>query len=133
GRIIFWKVRMRPGMPLLFGEAGRALVLCLPGNPVSVLATFHVFGRELLAALQGREPPRRWRARLAAPWAKRHERLEFLRGRLDQDADATLQVHPVPADGSHRMRGAADSDVLIVLEEGAREYSTGDRVEVLPL
>ncbi|ADV27249.1 molybdenum cofactor synthesis domain protein [Pseudoxanthomonas suwonensis 11-1] len=133
GRIRFWKVRMRPGMPVLFGEAGRALVLGLPGNPVSVLATFHVFGRTLLDALQGREPRPCWRARLAAPWHKRHDRLEFLRGRLDQDANATLCVHPEPADGSHRLRAAASSDVLIVLEDGANAYVAGDVVEVLPL
>src|SRR5690606_30432463 len=133
GRIHFWKVRMRPGMPLLFGEAGRALVLGLPGNPVSVLATFHVFGRALVDALQGREPRPRWRARLAAPWHKRHERFEFLRGRLFQEDDATLYVHPEPADGSHRLRAAAASDALIVLEEGARAYAAGDLVEVLPL
>ncbi len=133
GTIGFWKVRMRPGMPVLFGQAGRALVLGLPGNPVSVLATFHVFGRALVDALQGREPRPRWHARLAAPWAKRHERLEFLRGRLEPGQDATLRVHPVPADGSHRLRGAAASDALIVLEEGAREYAGGDLVEVLPL
>lgn len=134
GRIHFWKVRMRPGMPLLFGEAERALVLALPGNPVSTLATFAVFGRVLLDTLQGRSEPRpRWRARLAAPWRKGHERAEFLRGRLGQSDDAVLQVHPNPADGSHRLRGAADSDVLIALEEGARDYATGDLVEVLPL
>ena len=133
GRIHFWKVRMRPGMPVLFGEAGRALVLGLPGNPVSVLATFHVFGRALVDALQGREPRPRWRARLAAPWHKRHERFEFLRGRLFQEDDATLYVHPEPADGSHRLRAAAASDALIVLEEGARAYAAGDLVEVLPL
>ena len=134
GRIHFWKVRMRPGMPVLFGEAGRALVLGLPGNPVSVLATFTVLGRALLDALQGRGEVRpRWRARLAAPWHKRHERLEFLRGRLGQDADAGLLAHPHPADGSHRLRGAAESDALIVLDEGARDYAAGDLVEVIPL
>ena len=134
GSIHFWKVRMRPGMPVLFGEAGRALVLALPGNPVSVLATFHVLGRTLLDGLQGRGEPRpRWRARLASPWRKTHERLEFLRGRLAQDAAAGLLAEPDAADGSHRLRGAADSDVLIVLEEGARDYAAGDLVEVLPL
>jgi molybdopterin molybdotransferase len=134
GRIHFWKVRMRPGMPVLFGEAGRALVLGLPGNPVSVLATFTVLGRVLLDALQGRAEPRpRWRAYLAAPWRKKHERLEFLRGRLGQDDEARLLAHPNPADGSHRLRGAADSDVLIVLEEGVRDYAAGELVEVVPL
>jgi molybdopterin molybdotransferase len=134
GSIHFWKVRMRPGMPVLFGEAGRALVLGLPGNPVSVLATFRVLGTILLDALQGRGEPRpRWRARLGAPWHKKHERLELLRGRLAQDEAAGLRVHPNPADGSHRLRGAADSDVLIVLDEGARDYAAGDLVEVMPL
>jgi len=134
GRVHFWRVRMRPGMPVLFGQAGRALVLGLPGNPVSVLAAFTVLGRPLLDALQGRTEPRpRWRARLAAPWRKRHDRAEFLRGRLEVDDGATLRVHPDPAEGSHRLRAAATADVLIALEEGAREYAAGELVDVLPL
>src|SRR5690606_32089449 len=73
GRIRFWKVRMRPGMPVLFGEAGRALVLGLPGNPVSVLATFHVFGRALLRAAPGgrRGRPARPRGGARAAAARR--------------------------------------------------------------
>ncbi|TDK23341.1 molybdopterin molybdotransferase MoeA [Luteimonas aestuarii] len=135
GRVHFWKTRMKPGMPALFadgGTLGPALFLCLPGNPVSVLATYHAFARPLLDGLQGRAPRSSWRARLASPWDKRHERLEFLRGRLSPGDDGTLQVEPNPADGSHRMRAAADSDVLIVLEEGARHYPPGTVVTVLP-
>jgi len=132
GRIHFWRVRVRPGMPLLCGELDRALVLGLPGNPVSVLATFTAFAQPLLEALQGRsEPPQRWFAALATPWDKRHERLELLRGRLHCDATGQLRVAPHPADASHRLRGAADSDVLLVLGEGARRYEAGEVVEVL--
>uniref|UniRef100_UPI0025E8B33C molybdopterin molybdotransferase MoeA n=1 Tax=Arenimonas sp. TaxID=1872635 RepID=UPI0025E8B33C len=95
GQVHFWKVRMKPGMPLLFGSLGQALVLGLPGNPVSVLATFLTLGRGLLDGLQGRaEPRRRWRARLAAPVSKRHERLEFLRGRLEVGEGGQLEVTP---------------------------------------
>lgn len=136
GRVLFWKVRMKPGMPLLLAEGdrlGAALFLCLPGNPVSVLATYLTLGRRLLDGLQGRAVPRpRWRARLAAPWPKTHERLEFLRGRLQPHDDGSLLVVPDPADGSHRMRAAADSDVLIVFDEGPRDYAAGDVVDVLP-
>ena len=133
GRIDFWKVRMKPGMPVLFGRMQRALFLGLPGNPVSVLATFLTLGRPLLDALQGRAEPRAAAtARLAAPWRKSHERLEFLRGCLHYGEDATLSVLPNPADASHRLRGAADSDALIVLEEGARDYAAGAAVMVLP-
>jgi molybdopterin molybdotransferase len=146
GDIHFWKVRMKPGMPVLFagsrpaqadddghGGLGDALFLCLPGNPVSVLATYLTLGRTLLDVLQGRAEARpRLRARLQAPWRKAHERLEFLRGRLFHDEDGQCRVASNPADGSHRMRAAADSDALIVLAEGPLDLQAGDVVDVLP-
>jgi molybdopterin molybdotransferase len=136
GHVHFWKVRMKPGMPVLFADGGRlgeALFLCLPGNPVSVLATYLTLGRALLDGLQGRAEPRpRLRARLGTAWRKTHDRLEFLRGRLSCDDEGRLQVEPNPADGSHRMRAAADSDALIVLGEGEMVLEAGSLVDVLP-
>lgn len=135
GRVLFWKSRLKPGMPVLFAEGGRlgeALFLCLPGNPVSVLATWLALGRPLVDALQARAPRPRYYARLATGWNKRNERLEFLRGRLLPGEDGTLSVEPNPADGSNRMHAAADSDALLVLEEGAREYDAGTAVEIIP-
>lgn len=132
GHVHFWKVRMRPGMPLLFGELERAFFLGLPGNPVSVLATYLTLGRGLVDGLQGRAEPRlRFYAKLSAPWHKAHDRLEFLRGRLYSADDGGLHVQPNPADGSHRMRAAADSDALIVLPEQVSDYAAGSVVEVL--
>ena len=132
GRVAFWKVRMRPGMPLLFGTLGDACLLGLPGNPVSVLATWLTLGRALVDAMQGHDgPDARWFARLQSPWTKHHDRLEFLRGRLMPSTDGTLWVQPHPADGSHRMRGAAQSDALIVLEAGREVFPAGQPVEIL--
>ena len=132
GQIHFWKVRMKPGMPVLLGGLDRALFLGLPGNPVSVLATFLALGRPLLDALQGRtELPARRFARLTRPWTKSHNRFEFLRGRLQHGQDGVLGVAPNPAHASHRLRAATQSDVLILLEEGPREYAAGRVVEVL--
>ncbi len=135
GRVRLWKVMMKPGMPVLLadgGTLGPALFLCLPGNPVSVLATWLALGRRLVDGLQGRAPRPLRRARLAADWTKTHERLEFLRGRWWIDDDGVSRVEPNPADGSHRMQAAADSDALIVLEAGARTYPAGTPVDVLP-
>lgn len=134
GRVRLWKVMMKPGMPVLLAEGhtlGPALFLCLPGNPVSVLATWLALGRRLVDRLQGRAPRTLRRARLSAPWHKRHARLEFLRGCWQIDADGVSWVAPNPADGSHRMQAAADSDVLIVLDAGEREYAAGDVVTLL--
>lgn len=133
GTVHFWKVRMKPGMPVLFGERERALFLSLPGNPVSVLATFLALGVPLLDGLQDRREARpRWYARLAGSWRKTHARHEFLRGRLQPGADGVLRVMPNVADASHRLRGAAESDALIVLPEGERAYAIDEVVEVLP-
>ncbi|MET0327859.1 MAG: gephyrin-like molybdotransferase Glp [Luteimonas sp.] len=135
GRVRMWKVMMKPGMPLLLAEGdtlGPALFLCLPGNPVSVLATWLALGRRLVEGLQGRAPRPLRRARLASDWTKKHERLEFLRGRWWIDDDGISWVEPNPADGSHRMQAAADSDALIVLGAGPQEYAAGTPVDVLP-
>lgn len=134
GDVHFWKVRMRPGMPVLAGRVGDCQVLGLPGNPVSVFATWLTLGRPFLDALQGRRLPRpRLRARLVLPVQKRHDRLEFLRGRLHCDADGCLRVTPNPADGSHRLRAAAEADCLLLLPEGAGAWDAGQVVDVLPL
>jgi molybdopterin molybdotransferase len=133
GRVHFWKVRMKPGMPVLFGTLDRAVFLGLPGNPVSVFATCAMLGRRLLDALQGRtEPRRQWRARLTTPIVKPHARREFVRGRLDPAGDGTLHVHPDGATGSHRLRAAAMADALIVVPDGPQSLAAGDIVDVIP-
>jgi molybdopterin molybdotransferase len=107
-------------------------VLALPGNPVSVLATFLTLGRQLLLGLQGDTSlPSGFSARLSMPIAKTHDRREFQRGKLDFGSDGTLRVAPHPATASHRLRGAADSDCLIVLPEGPQSLQEDAVVEVL--
>lgn len=133
GDIHFWKVRMKPGMPLLFGSLDQARFLGLPGNPVSVMATYLTFGRALIDGLQGRVEPRPlWRAQMAAPIDKQHPRREFIRARLVSGDDGVLRVEPNPATGSHRLRAAADSNALIVVPEGPQQLAAGAVVEVLP-
>lgn len=133
GRVHFWKVRMKPGMPLLFGHLDRSQFLGLPGNPVSVLATYLTLGRELLDGLQGRAEPRpRFKARLTAAIDKPHPRREFMRGRLGYGEDGVLHAMPNNATGSHRLHAAAQSDALIVVADGPQHLVAGELVEVLP-
>ena len=131
GAVHFWKVRMKPGMPLLAGRLANAQFLGLPGNPVSVLATFLTLGRVLIDGMQGRagQPPRF--ARLQVGMEKAHPRREFVRGTLQVDETGTQWVIPNAATGSHRLRASADADALLVLAEGAQSLARGDVVEVL--
>lgn len=131
GTVHFWKVKMKPGMPLLAGRLAQAQVLCLPGNPVSVLATYLALGRVLIDGMQGRAPRPRGFARLEAGIDKTHPRREFMRGRLRSDPDGVSWVVPDAATGSHRLRAAAGADALLVLAEGVGTWARGDVVEVL--
>src|SRR5262249_48822099 len=37
GRVHFWRLAIRPGKPVIFGEIGKAYAVGLPGNPVSAM------------------------------------------------------------------------------------------------
>lgn len=132
GQVHFWKVRMKPGMPMLCGEIGDALVFGLPGNPVSTIATFLAFVQPALFALQGStRTPRRWNARLTAPVAKKHDRTEFLRATIDSRDDGALWATPLQKQGSGMLRGIADANALIVIAGDAHTLDAGAVVEVL--
>lgn len=82
GQVGFWKIAMKPGRPLAFGQLGSTLFFGLPGNPVAVMVTFHQFVRPALLRLAGAETPDQF-ARLTAVCSerlrKRAGRAEFTR------------------------------------------------------
>ena len=133
GRVHFWKVRMRPGMPILVGEIGKALVCSLPGNPVSTMATFLALVRPGLDVMMGRAPRPRWYARLAQPVRKTHARAEYMRATLQSREDGTLWAEPFPRQGSGMLHGMVRADALVLIPEEAHELTAGTVVEVLPL
>ncbi len=135
GHIHFWKVRMKPGMPVLCGSIGGALVFALPGNPVSTIATFLLLVRPALLALQGLNDSAgvTWKARLATPLVKHHDRTEFLRARIESRDDGALWATPLSRQGSGLLRGVAEADALIVMPEHARRVAIGAVMEIIPL
>ncbi|MBI3360339.1 MAG: molybdopterin molybdotransferase MoeA [Chloroflexi bacterium] len=54
GSLDFWRVRMRPGKPLAFGQVRGVPFLGLPGNPVSAMVTFEIFARPAILKMSGR-------------------------------------------------------------------------------
>ncbi|MCA0453238.1 MAG: molybdopterin molybdotransferase MoeA [Chloroflexi bacterium] len=51
GHVDFWKINLRPGKPLAYGQVGGVPFFGLPGNPVSAMVTFDVFVRPTLLKL----------------------------------------------------------------------------------
>jgi molybdopterin molybdotransferase len=134
GEVYLWKVRMRPGMPFLFGRVGGALMFALPGNPVSGVVTFLALVKPALEAMSGAMPRgAALRARLRQAIHKRHARTEFQRALLECDADGTLWATALEKQGSGMLRGVAEADALIVLPETVSEFAVCQVVDVLPL
>lgn len=53
GDLSFWRVRVRPGKPLLFGTVGSTPIIALPGNPTSAMVTFELFVRPAIRIMLG--------------------------------------------------------------------------------
>lgn len=60
-RILFHKIRLKPGKPTLAATLGDLVILCLPGNPVSAYLNALLFLPVILARLEGRALPEPWR------------------------------------------------------------------------
>ena len=133
GQIHFHKVRLKPGMPTLFGQIGASLYFGLPGNPVASAVMFRVFVRFSLRAMLGiSKIPEPRNARLAAPLRKRHARAEFARCSLRSDERGVLWATLHAKQGSGMLRGLAESDALALLPKGAHEFAKGDVVMLWP-
>ncbi|MEW6221344.1 MAG: gephyrin-like molybdotransferase Glp [Thermodesulfobacteriota bacterium] len=134
GEIFFWKIAMKPGKPLLFGRVGSALFFGLPGNPVSVLATFMVLVRGAILRLAGEEPPPRLRLRAHAAQAliKGRRRTDFQRGILEQGADGRLLVRTTGMQGSHMLSSMSRANCFLQLPAGVSSIDQDEEVEVLP-
>ncbi len=133
GHVNFYRVRMKPGMPALFGEIDGKPVLALPGNPVSVYITFLMLAKPAVEMLCGREPTELlpfW-LQLSEPIRKSHARREFLRAALVQ-APQGVKVRALEGQGSAMLRVLILADGLIDLPEGECELQAGTRVAYLP-
>ena len=53
GKMDFWRVNMRPGKPVAFGEYKNIPFIGLPGNPVSAFVGFEVFVEPVIFRLRG--------------------------------------------------------------------------------
>jgi len=133
GEIHFHKVRLKPGMPTLFGQIGASLYFGLPGNPVAAAVTYRVFVAFALRAMVGvTSVPKPRRARLDAPLHKRHARAEFARCSLHVDDEGVQWASVHAKQGSGMLRGLAETDALAFLPEGEKEYRRGEVVTLWP-
>ena len=139
GELEMWKVRVKPGKPIVYGRIGTCDLLGLPGNPVSALVTFCLFVRPFilrrLGAVRVFPVPVRVTARFE--WPRPGGRREYARARLvmDEDGETGAEIHT--RQGSDVLSATAWATGLVEIAEGTtiapgnrvRYYSFGDLLD----
>jgi molybdopterin molybdotransferase len=129
---IFYKVRQKPGKPLLFGKKGEKLIFALPGNPASSLVCYYEYVLPALRKIMGSKEPFLRSVRLPLRHAYRFdgERDEFLKARVEG-----AEVVSLDGQESFVIGSFAVANAIIYLPVGQNHVEAGDLVEVhlLPL
>ena len=131
---VFWGVAVKPGKPVAFGVRRDHLVFNLPGNPVSVLATFELLVKPAVNALLGLpDPLPAFRpGRLAAAARRNPDRDEFVRATVAEEAGEPV-LTPVSGQESHMIVRAGRAAALAWIPAGEGELAAGAPVRFLPL
>jgi molybdopterin molybdotransferase len=134
GQIEFWKIAIKPGRPLAFGNIGKALFFGLPGNPVSAMATFYLFAQPALRQMAGEtlSPPLRLPALCLSKLRKKAGRLEYQRGILGRDEQGRLTVRDTGDQGSGILSSMSRANCFIVLPLESNGTQAGEWVEIQP-
>jgi len=134
-KLDFWRIAMRPGKPLLFGEVGSLPVLGLPGNPVSTVVCAAVFLRPAMAVMLGRPEPETAldSAVLGGDLPANDRRQDYLRAELRIDAAGRRVAAPFSRQDSSMLAMLARADCLIVRPPFAAPAEAGTTVPILPL
>jgi molybdopterin molybdotransferase len=129
GRLLMWRIAMKPGRPLAFGAIGKCAFIGLPGNPVSSFVTFLLFVRPFLRLTQGitATQPRSIGARADFDWPEPDARREFLR--VKWNAQGGLDLYPTQ--DSAVLTSTAWADGLVDNPAG-QAIRKGDAVRFLP-
>jgi molybdopterin molybdotransferase len=132
--IIFHKVFIKPGKPLLFAKKGKCCVFGIPGNPVSNFTTFYAFVKPAIYKMMGRGD----------------FELDFIDGVLTEDfgnssnrlylapsncsiIDGRYHVTPHLLNGSADITGCANSNCLLMIDKGNSKLKKGETATILLL
>jgi len=130
----FYKIAMRPGKPLIFGNIGGTYLLGLPGNPVSTGVTSAIFLKAAVEGMLGIPPgPLYQAARLGRDLKANGKRLDFMRARLETSDSDLPTATPFDRQDSSMMAAFADADCLVMRDIGAPAAKAGDIVKIVSL
>ncbi|MEZ8811529.1 bifunctional molybdopterin-guanine dinucleotide biosynthesis adaptor protein MobB/molybdopterin molybdotransferase MoeA [Vibrio alginolyticus] len=135
GQIDFWRINMRPGRPLAFGQINNKPFFGLPGNPVAVMVSFINFVEPALRKMQGEQgwKPLKVNAIATENLRSRQGRTEFSRGIYELDNTGRLTVRTTGKQGSGILRSMSEANCLIKISPAIDTVKAGESVTIIPL
>ncbi len=128
GEILFHKVKIKPGKPILAAKIKNSWLVGLPGNPVSVITGFHLFVKRIIAGMMAIPyQPRSVHARMAANVTFNGTRFGLLGARLEESPEGVI-AHPVTRQNSGRLSSVKGINGFIMLEVGKTSLTAGETV-----
>jgi molybdopterin molybdotransferase len=130
--IIFHRVFVKPGKPLLFAKRKNTIIFGIPGNPVSNFTTFHLFIKPALKKLMG-DPDYEAKttdATAEIDFENRSKRVHVIPSRFNCKGGG-IYVTPFTLNGSADIVGCNGANCLSVLEAGRRHIKRGETVKIL--
>ncbi|MFC2063432.1 gephyrin-like molybdotransferase Glp, partial [Chloroflexota bacterium] len=134
GEITFWKVRMKPGKPLAFGQIKGKPHLGLPGNPVSSMITFELFARPAILRMMGRRDLTKptIEAVLEGSLVNNDQRRIFARAVVEKRGGQYFARLTGPQ-GSGILTSMSRANGLVIVPEDRPGAAAGDVVRVMML
>lgn len=133
GKVNLWKIAVKPGRPLAFGELKNSVFFGLPGNPVSVMTSFASCIKPAIEKLSGQQAatPIQLKAKTTSDIRKRPGRSEFQRGLAYNDASGDLIVDVRKYQGSGVLSSMAEGNCFVSLNIDSTGAKTGDLVDIV--
>jgi molybdopterin molybdotransferase len=128
GHLDFWRVNMRPGKPLAFGEYKGIPFIGLPGNPVSAFVGFEVFVRPAIlkmSGLVGDERP--FQKVKLLEQIESDGRESYLRGIVTHQDDA-WNAQLTGHQGSGNLRSLVQANALLLVPSGVKSLPVGAEI-----
>lgn len=135
GDVGFWKIAIKPGKPLAFGNINRCYFFGLPGNPASVITTFHKIvspALRLLAGASTAKKPLQLSAVCTSSLTKAKGRQEYQRGILSQKKSGELLVKSAGKQDSNMLGTMSRANCYIVLAVDCSGVDANQKVIVEP-
>lgn len=135
GTVDFWRVAIRPGKPVAFGQWGRTHFFGLPGNPSSTIVTFELFVRPALRRLAGQIELTRPAVTATLTEAADHTpgRQSYQRAVVTHTLDGAATVRALTKQGSGMLLPMTEANALLVLPADIERLPAGASVTVLLL